>query len=338
MYMILDDNGIGSALTTPFNEYMVLAWFAKNSNSAFSGYNRAQTYWTNKFSDAKKLPKYNYPAGNPTLSSSSSFAQPSFHVQFCYYYCNYFSNNTDYMTYFSNLVTAEKTWWQNNTSQKIAWGCGAGEIPGGGYSADAVNSNSNKIVSPHIMSGFSPVYSEVKNDLIALYANGTGPSVYKIPGTDREFLWRYKYSSTGSRTSYVQAVDFSTMLYGLAALPEYLGTGFFKTFNDFNFDPSTSSTDLNDLEDHLENYPNPFTDQTTVMFEVSSKSLVQIDIYSESGQKVKQLVNREMNAGKHSIQWNAQNETNSAVPTGTYFCRMSIDNRIFQTKQMLLVN
>ena len=337
MYMILDDNGVGSALTTPFNEYMLLAWFAKNSNSAFSGYNRAQSYWTNKFSDATKLPKYSYPAGNPTLSSGSSYAQPSFHVQFCYYYCNYFIRNAYYMTYFGNQATADKTWWQNNTGQQVAWGLGAGEIPGGGYSADAVNSNPNKIVSPHIMAGFIPVNAGVKNDLIAIYANGTGPSVYKIPGTNRQFLWRYKYSSTAARAAYVQAVDFSTMLYGLAALPEYLGTDFFKTYNDFNFNPTSSSIGLKASIGSLSSYPNPFSDKTTIQFELKNSAHVLIEIYSANGQRIKQLVNRKLSAGKHTVKWNTQKDATSAVLPGAYFCRMSVDNQFHDTKQLLVV-
>ena len=147
MYMVLDDNGARSVVANPFNEYLVLAWWAKNSNPSFPGYDGAQTYWANNFSDATKLPKYNYPAGNPTLSENNTFAQSSFQIQFCYYYCNYFSNNTSYMTYFTNQAIADRAWWKNNTGQQVAWGCGAGEVPGGGYSADAVNNNSNKIVS-----------------------------------------------------------------------------------------------------------------------------------------------------------------------------------------------
>ena len=241
------------------------------------------------------------------------------------------------MTYFNNQLTADKTWWQNNTSQQVAWGLGAGEVPGGGYTADAVNKNLNKIVSPHIMAGFSPLNPEVRNDLIALYANGTGPAVYKIPGTEREFLWRYKYSKTSDRNSYVQAVDFSTMLYGLAELPEYLGTSFFKTYNDFNFNPTTSSIDLKEDNDYLLIYPNPFTNYTKLQFELKKKSMVKIDFYSQDGQMVKQLVRHEMNAGKHSVQWNARDEVNSMVATGTYFCRLSIDDKAFHTKKLVVI-
>jgi hypothetical protein len=336
MYMVLDDNGVRSVPVNPFNEYLLLAWWAKNSNPAFAGYANAQTYWANNFSDATRLPKFNYPAGNPTLSENSTSGQPSFHVQFCYYYCHYFSSNTDYMTYFTNQMTADKTWWQNTTSQQVAWGLGAGEIPGGGYSADAVNRNPAKLVSPHIMAGFSPIDPEVRNDLIALYANGTGRAVYKIPGTDREFLWRYKYSIVGQTASYVQAVDFSTMLYGLAALPEYLGTEFFKTYNDFNYNPSASSIDLLEDNHYLVIYPNPVNGQTVIEFELRNKGIAKLEIYSETGQLVKQLVNQEMTAGKHSVAWKLRNEGKSQVSKGTYFCRLSMDGKAFQTKKMIV--
>lgn len=337
LYMILNDAGQGSAPTTPFNEYLVLAWVAKNSNPSFARYDRAQTYWNTYFNDPTKLPKYNYPTGNPVISGGTNYAQPSFHIQFSYYYCNYVSNNADYMTYFRNQFTADKAWWQNSTGQQTAWGLGAGEIPGGGYSADAVNHNPDRIVSPHIMAGFSPVFPEVRDDLVAIYANGTGPAVYTIPGTSWDFLWRYRYNKTGDRANYVQAVDFSTMLYGLAALPEYLGTDFFKTYNDFNFTPTSSSVDIKEFNPPLVIFPNPSAGQATLQFEIHKRGMIKIEIYSEEGQLVRHLTNKEMDAGKHSIKWDGRDKRFSTVSPGTYVCRLSIDDQSYHTRKILII-
>ena len=337
MYMILDGNGNASVVANPFNEYLILAWFAKNSNPSFPRYASAQTYWNNKYSDATKLPKYNYPDGNLTLSENSFLAQPSFHVQFCFYYSHYFGMNDDYMTYFKNMAIADKKWWENKESQPIVWGCGAGEEPGGGYTADAVNRNSLKIVSPHIVAGFSPINPDVKNDLIAMYDKGKGIGVYQIPGTSRDFMWRYKLNEPTKRTSYVQAVDFSTMFYGLAALPEYLGPGFFTKYNDFNFDSITAVNDVKQNPEKLDNYPNPFSNQTNIEFEIIAKSKVVIEIYTINGQKIKQLVNDEMAAGRHSIPWNARNENNSQVEPGVYICRLLVGSQNELSRQMMVV-
>jgi hypothetical protein len=337
MYMILDDKGVATIVANPFNEYLFLAWFAKNSNPSFPRYASAQIYWDNKYKNANSLPKYNYPEGNATLSESAYSAQPSFHVQFCFYYCNYFGNNTDYMNYLKNAAIADKTWWQKNTSQQTAWGCGAGEDPGGGYSANAVNNNFYKIVSPHIVAGFSPTNPEVRSDLIAMYANGKGSGVYQIPGTKRDFIWRYKLNDPAQRTSYVQSVDFSTMLFGMAALPEYLGPAFFIKYNDFNFNPATSAIDLKQNKSQLDNYPNPFSKHTNIAFEITAKSKVVMEIYTINGQKIKQLIDSEMPAGKHSVLWNACNDSNTLVEPGIYVCRLLVGNIAELSRQMLMV-
>lgn len=337
LFMILDDKGNQSVVANPFNEYLFLAWFAKNSKPSFPRYESAQTYWNNKYSNANSLKKYSYPDGNPTLSEWTNAAQPSFHVQFCFYYSHYFAKDSSYMTYFNNAAIADKTWWKNTTSQDTAWGCGAGEIPAGGYSADAVNNNGNKIVSPHIIAGFSPVNDSIKSDLIALYDGGKGSGVYKIPSTSRDFLWRYKLNFPTQRTSYVQAVDFSTMLYGLAALPEYLGPEFFVKFNDFNFGMPTSAIDLNQRNIKLDVFPNPFTNQTNISFGLESNSNVVLEIYNTNGQKINQLINGEIAAGKHLVSWNAKNFSHSKVEPGVYICRMLVGNQTELSKQILVV-
>ncbi len=338
LYMVLDDKGNPTLIANPFNEYLFLAWFAKNSNPSFPRYSSAQTYWNNKYSDASKLPKYNYPDGNMTLTENNSFAQPSFQLQFCYYYCHYIGNNGDYMKYFANMAIADKTWWQDIAGQQTAWGCGAGEDPGGGYSANAVNNNPGKIVSPHIIAGFSPISPNVKNDMIALYDLGKGVGVYKIPGTNYDFLWRYKSNLPLLRCNYVQGVDFSTMLYGLAALPEYLGPAFFTTYNDFDYDPlASSSKELKQNSGSLENFPNPFTNQTNIEFELSKRAQLSLEIYTLNGQKIKQLIDSEMSAGKHTISWNARDERNIQVVPGIYVCRMLVANQPEISRQMLVV-
>jgi flagellar hook assembly protein FlgD len=87
----------------------------------------------------------------------------------------------------------------------------------------------------------------------------------------------------------------------------------------------------------LDNYPNPFSSQTNIEFEISSKSKVVLEIYTLNGQKIKQLVNDEMSAGKHSLVWNARDEANSQVDPGLYLCRMQVDNQAELSKQMVVV-
>ena len=53
--------------------------------------------------------------------------------------------------------------------------------------------------------------------------------------------------------------------------------------------------------------------------------------------KIKQLINGELLAGKHSVVWNARNGENSKVEPGVYVCRMLLGNQAELSKQLVVV-
>ena len=290
--MILDQSGNnGSAFTIPFNEYMLVAWLAKNTNSSNPGYAKSQTFWNTYFANPTTAPisKPNY-AGYVTLSDGGYLS--SFIPQFCYYFVNIFRNDTNYMSYFNNWLNSDKLFAINDGApNSYEWGLGAGEIPGGGYSADKINDNPNKIVSPHIIAGFSPIYSNTKSDLLSLYNNGNGPSIYSLPSnTSKKVLWRYKRMDTATRASYIQAIDYSTMLFGLASLSENLGVNWFSSYN-WPLNLQGLATDnFSNITDKITVYPNPFVEKITVS--VKDIEGANIKIYDVLG---KQIFAKKMN-------------------------------------------
>ena len=72
-----------------------------------------------------------------------------------------------------------------------------------------------------------------------------------------------------------------------------------------------------------QNYPNPFNPVTNIRFDVPENSMVTMVIYDLLGQKVKTLVNYEMNAGFHSIQWNGTNDHGKPLASGMYIYRIN---------------
>ncbi|MGE5314885.1 MAG: glycosyl hydrolase family 18 protein [Acidobacteriota bacterium] len=67
-----------------------------------------------------------------------------------------------------------------------------------------------------------------------------------------------------------------------------------------------------------QNYPNPFNPSTTIVFALGAKQHVKLEIFSVLGEKVAALVDGELEAGSHSVEWNA-----SRQPSGAYFCRLT---------------
>ncbi|MBI3788825.1 MAG: T9SS type A sorting domain-containing protein [Ignavibacteriales bacterium] len=84
------------------------------------------------------------------------------------------------------------------------------------------------------------------------------------------------------------------------------------------------------------NYPNPFNPSTTIPVELPVASEITLKIFSMLGQEIKTLHSGNLRAGKHWFRWDGTNETGQAVPSGTYFYRLS-SSRIMQTKKMILL-
>lgn len=320
--MVLDQSGnIGSAFTKPFNEYMLVAWLAKNSNAANPGYAKSQTFWNTYFANPTTAPisRPNY-SGYATLSDGGYLS--CFIPQFCYYFVNFFKNDANYMFYFNNWLNADKLFATNNGAlNSFEWGLGAGEIPNGGYSADKINDNPNKIVSPHIIAGFSPLYSNAKSDLLSLYNNGNGGAVYSLPSNAaKKVLWRYKRNDTSARAYYIQGIDYSTMLFGLASLPENLGVDWFSTYN-WPLDLQALSIDDFSKNDKITVYPNPFDDK--IIISLKEKTTAEILILDVSG---KQILTTKMNSFTEIIHFRKR------LQSGLYILELKINGETYRVK------
>jgi hypothetical protein len=75
----------------------------------------------------------------------------------------------------------------------------------------------------------------------------------------------------------------------------------------------------------VKSYPNPFSVETTLAYQLTEPSRVNIDIYNIYGQKVVSLAtNEQQSAGGHSKVWNPTNLGN--VSSGIYLCIIQISN------------
>ncbi len=80
-----------------------------------------------------------------------------------------------------------------------------------------------------------------------------------------------------------------------------------------------------------QNFPNPFNPSTTIRFALPKSTFVSISVFNCLGEKVSELMNSELNAGFHSISFNAEN-----LSSGIYFYRIIADEYIATKKMMLL--
>jgi len=86
-----------------------------------------------------------------------------------------------------------------------------------------------------------------------------------------------------------------------------------------------------------QNSPNPFNPETKIAFSIDEAAHVELAIYNVKGQKVRTLVNEEMQAGSHTQMWNGMNDNNQSVSSGVYFYSLKVNDRV-ETKKMVLMN
>ncbi len=80
-----------------------------------------------------------------------------------------------------------------------------------------------------------------------------------------------------------------------------------------------------------QNYPNPFNPATTIKFSLPIDSKVVLEVYNEVGQKVAELVNAQMPAGNHEVNFYA-----SKLSSGIYIYRLNAGTQT-ATKKMIIL-
>ncbi|MEW6411120.1 MAG: FlgD immunoglobulin-like domain containing protein [Candidatus Zixiibacteriota bacterium] len=88
--------------------------------------------------------------------------------------------------------------------------------------------------------------------------------------------------------------------------------------------------------DMKQNYPNPFNPTTEILFDVPTRSHVQIKVYNVLGQMVTTLVDEERAAGTYRVTWDGTSDGGNKVSSGIYFYKMEADSFV-QTKKMALL-
>ena len=82
-------------------------------------------------------------------------------------------------------------------------------------------------------------------------------------------------------------------------------------------------------------YPNPFNPSTTLSFVLPEAADVSLRVFNVIGQEVATIVNGHLNAGEHTMIWNAES-SKSALTTGVYFLRLEALGRTSLQKVILL--
>jgi hypothetical protein len=106
----------------------------------------------------------------------------------------------------------------------------------------------------------------------------------------------------------------------------------------FNFgtDIDDDGSSLPDVFSLQQNYPNPFNPTTEIAFSLPEAADTRLVIYNIYGQQVASLLETQLPAGDHTVQWDGRNSSHQDVASGVYFYRLEAGS-FRDTKKMMMV-
>ncbi|MGM0407210.1 MAG: T9SS type A sorting domain-containing protein [Bacteroidota bacterium] len=153
-----------------------------------------------------------------------------------------------------------------------------------------------------------------------------GVTFYKIEDTQWIYQSEFGYSGGLSRGAECFNIDDNGYI--------YVGTdagGIFKSSTPVITSALNPPKYLNNFRIY-QNYPNPFSTNTQINYEIPVSSNVRILIYDINGREVRTLVNRKFIPGKHSTFWDGKSNSGGEVPPGIYFLQMRAGNFVGREK------
>ncbi len=90
------------------------------------------------------------------------------------------------------------------------------------------------------------------------------------------------------------------------------------------------------------NYPNPFNAQTTLQFQISNPGHITLKIYNVLGEEIITIVDKYLNAGYYTVNWDGKDNNYSVASSGMYiysFTVISMENdmKFQQTRKMVFL-
>jgi hypothetical protein len=261
---------------------------------------------------------------------------------------------TNYFTHNKNQTLVNRQYCITNPKGYVGygannWGLTASySIPGVGYTAHEPN-NDNGTISPTAALSAMPYTPNESLAALKYFYRTYGSDLWGDFGFRDAFNLTYSSKGVSGRwfSDGYLAIDQgpiivmienyrSGLLWNLfMANPEIQSA---LTAIGFTADPATDvneeSIEVNDFA-LLGNYPNPFNPGTVIVFNLPKSQNIDLIIYNNLGQVVKEIRKEDLPAGLNEVKWNGDDQLGKSVSSGVYFYQVKSAGN-FLTGKMIL--
>ncbi len=83
-------------------------------------------------------------------------------------------------------------------------------------------------------------------------------------------------------------------------------------------------------------FPNPFNPRTRIAFALGVAARAELSIHAVDGRLVRRLLDAELPAGEHEVEWDGRDERGAAAASGVYFFRLQAGTAVLSRKLSLI--
>ncbi|MFC0876951.1 T9SS type A sorting domain-containing protein [Saccharicrinis sp. FJH2] len=83
----------------------------------------------------------------------------------------------------------------------------------------------------------------------------------------------------------------------------------------------------------VSSYPNPADNNVVFKFDLNSKKLIKIEVFNQLGQLISMPLHKTVSAGEYTFDFST-----ALFSNGTYLCRISVDDAVIETKQIVVIH
>ena len=238
-----DEPGSDEIFATPFDEYAIVPCMAMRGEQLANLQGPAHDLFIRHYNDASTLPVNDY-AGFDVIGKPNDGFVSHFTHQFVFNFCNAMSGQEAYRDAMRDLAGADRAYFEEHSGGQFdpsLWGLGAGSevkfnpdgtVESTAYGVTHIAKNPNDTASPAIIAGFAPLWApgDEGDPMVDLY-DLWSREVCDYDHEELGFLWRCSAREPSIKVERVEAVDFSTMILGLAGRHPNIGLAFFRHFN-----------------------------------------------------------------------------------------------------------
>ncbi len=82
----------------------------------------------------------------------------------------------------------------------------------------------------------------------------------------------------------------------------------------------------------LQTSPNPFHDNLSIRYSLTSTANVELNVYTENGKHINRLINTVQRAGNHKYIWNAKDKSGNKITAGLYIIKLQLEDKMISKK------